>query len=72
MAEMARVRIGHPALQEAIRRAVARFNEMTEEQKAEMVNRQRESWVRGEMGIGSDADEAAYRNRMKEKTNGPK
>lgn len=27
----------------------------------EEVEAQRQSWVRGEMGLGSDADEAAYR-----------
>lgn len=37
----------------------------TPAEKEEMRRRQRESWVRGEMGIGSDADEAEYRRRMK-------
>lgn len=34
-----------------------------EEQEAE-IKAQRESWVRGEMGMGSDADEASYRTTL--------
>jgi hypothetical protein len=39
----------------------ARAHQMTEEEIAE----QRDSWVRGEMGIGLDGEEAAYRFDMK-------
>lgn len=35
----------------------ARNHEMTEEER----QAQRESWVRGEMGIGTDADEERYK-----------
>lgn len=39
---------------------------MTDAEKAEMHRLQKESWVRGEMGIGSDRDEAEYRRKMQE------
>jgi hypothetical protein len=45
--------------------AIGRVAAMTPEEKESMYRLQRESWVRGEMGIGSDADEARYRENMK-------
>lgn len=39
----------------------ARKHEMTSHELAE----HRASWVRGEMGMGSDADEVAYREKMR-------
>jgi hypothetical protein len=48
-------------LDELLRRSAARFRAMTPEQQEAELRAQRESWVRGEMGIGSDKDEADYR-----------
>ena len=42
-------------------RAIAAFDAMTPAQQATMLQAQRESWARGEAGIGSDAQEAAAR-----------
>lgn len=39
----------------------SRHHIMTSEEKAA----QRESWVRGEMGMGSDADEAEYVRKIR-------
>ena len=39
---------------------------MTPEERAEMHRLQRESWVRGEMAMGSDADEARDREKGEE------
>lgn len=39
---------------------------MTPEQRREMMRAQRRSWARGEVGIGSDADEAAYSRALKD------
>lgn len=52
-------------LDDLLRRAKAKFDAMTPEQQDEMFRQQRESWVRGEIGIGSDANEAAYRDQMR-------
>lgn len=50
-----------PELTELLARARATVDAMTPDQRAEMYRQQRESWVVGEAGFGSDADEAAYR-----------
>lgn len=52
-------------LDELLRRAVARFRAMTPEQQEAELRAQRESWVRGEMAMGSDADEVRYRARLR-------
>ena len=52
-------------LDELLRRAVARFRATTPEQQEAMRAAQRESWVRGEMAMGSDADEARHRARLR-------
>jgi hypothetical protein len=44
-----------------LKRAFAHVAAMTPEERAAMYQAQRESWVRGEMGIGNDADEARAR-----------
>ena len=49
-------------LDELIRAAKAAIAAMTPEQQASMLIAQRQSWVRAELGFGSDADEAAYRS----------
>lgn len=46
----------HPKLDALLKQAKA-HRPMTPEE----IEAQRQSWVRGEMGMGSDADEAAYR-----------
>ena len=43
-----------PELAELLRQAIARFEAMTPEQQEEHRRAQRESWVRGEMGLGLD------------------
>lgn len=44
-----------------LKRSAEAFNAMSPEEQEHMLRLQRESWVRGEMGIGNDADEAAAR-----------
>lgn len=41
--------------------AIAAFNRLSPEEQLAHRNAQRESYVRGELAMGSDADEAAYR-----------
>jgi hypothetical protein len=48
-------------LQYLLERAKERWAKMTPEEREAERRQQRESWVRGEMGIGSDADEARER-----------
>ena len=48
-------------LERLIAEAKTHYESMTPEEQDAMWKAQRESWVRGEMGIGSDADEAEYR-----------
>lgn len=49
-----------PELQRLIRESIARVNAMTPEERMLMIAEQRKSFVRGQIGMGSDADEAAY------------
>jgi uncharacterized protein len=49
-----------PELQDLLKRAAAKFDAMTPEQRREMMAAQRRSWAPDEAGMGSDADEAAY------------
>jgi hypothetical protein len=44
--------------------AVARYKAMTPAEKEAMHEAQRNSWIRGELGMGSDADEAAYTHAL--------
>ena len=53
-----------PDLTELLARAREAFNNLTPEQQAAEREAQRESWVRGEMGMGMDHHEAAYRQQM--------
>lgn len=48
-------------IDDLIKEAIERMKQMSPDEIEAMRLAQRESWVRGEMGIGSDADEAAYR-----------
>jgi hypothetical protein len=57
-------------IERLIREAKAAVAAMTPEQQAAMLIAQRESWVRGEMGIGNDADERAYRAAYRARATG--
>jgi len=57
-------------LEELLARDKARWDAMTPAQKETMLRLQRESWVRGEMGIGNDAQEAADRAEYRAKHRG--
>lgn len=48
-------------LDKMLAEARAAFDRLTPEQQTAHRQAQRESWVKGEMGIGNDADEAAAR-----------
>lgn len=48
-------------IDDLIRKANARVAAMTATEYAEMIRLQRRSYVLGEIGMGSDKDEAAYR-----------
>lgn len=56
---------GKPAndrdISQMIKASADHVSNMTPEERAEMFRQQRESWVRGEMAMGSDADEARDR-----------
>jgi hypothetical protein len=54
-----------PELTKLLAESKARVATMTKDELDAMYRLQRESWVRGEMGMGSDADEARYRASMK-------
>ena len=56
-----------PALDLIITKARAAFNAMTPEAQEAMLQAQRKSWVRGEMAMGSDADEARERQALRDK-----
>jgi len=51
---------------ETIAKAKEARDAMTGVEKEKMLQAQRESWVRGEMAMGSDADEARYRAQLEE------
>lgn len=53
-------------LEELLEYAKNYWNEMAPEEQKEMLKAQRQSFVRAEMGFGSDADEAAYRKALEE------
>lgn len=48
-------------LRELVRQSCEQFNAMSPEEQQRHREEQRQSWVRGEMAMGSDADEAAWR-----------
>ena len=50
-------------MDELIRRAAERFNSLAPEEQEEHLRQQRDSWVRGEMAMGLDRDEARHRRR---------
>jgi hypothetical protein len=53
-----------PELEALIEKAREWYRNATPKQREAMMHGQRESWVRGEMAFGSDADEAEFRRRM--------
>lgn len=53
-----------PDLTALLARAREAFNNLTPEQQAAERQAQTESWVRGEMGMGLDRHEEAYRRQM--------
>lgn len=54
---------GAENLEELIRLSIGAFERLSAEEQAEERRLQRESWARGELAFGSDADEEAYRQR---------
>jgi hypothetical protein len=54
------------ALAALLAKSVEEVRKMTPAQREMMHEMQRRSWARGEAGIGSDRDEAAYRKALKE------
>lgn len=54
-----------PSLEALARAAAAQFAALSAEEKEAMLRRQREGWVRAEMAMGNDADEADYRRAMR-------
>lgn len=57
---------GRPDLDRLLAESKAAVAAMTPEQRREMMEAQRRSWARGEVGIGSDADEAAYSQALRD------
>lgn len=55
-----------PELQELLEKAAVAVAAMTPEERAQMFAEQRLSYARAEAGMGSDADEAAYRLGMEQ------
>ena len=51
-------------LTQLIEEAKAKVEAMTPDERRAMYAAQRASWVRGEMAMGSDSDEAAYRSLL--------
>lgn len=59
---------GRADLDDLLAKAAAAFDALTPKQQAEHRRQQREGFVRAELAMGSDADEAAYRERVRERT----
>jgi hypothetical protein len=53
-------------LKSRLLKAAEDYRNMTPAQRDAMHEAQRRSWARGEAGMGSDRDEAAYRKALKE------
>jgi hypothetical protein len=54
-----------PELEALARAAVAQFEALPQDEKDAMTRRQMVSWRDAEMAIGNDADEAAYRAKLR-------
>lgn len=57
-----RMTSGTDKLHRLLAAAQARYDALSPEEQAEADKRQRESWVRGQIGMGSDRDEAEARH----------
>lgn len=57
-------------LQIMVDAAVARFRDLSPEKQQHHLEKQRESWVRGEMAMGSDREELEYRARHRAERQG--
>lgn len=57
--------VADPVLTELLQKAKTIYEAMTPEEREAMHKLQRESWVRGEMGMGNDRDEAEYRAALR-------
>lgn len=55
-----------PELDKLVAESIEAVKRMSPEERARMHRKQRASWVRGEIGMGSDADEAAYSRALAE------
>jgi hypothetical protein len=66
MAQMFKPLPPRPELEELFRKSKEWFDSLSPDEQEAHFRAQQESWVRGEMGIGSDADEAAYRAAMRD------
>lgn len=58
-------------LDNLIARAVALYEAMSPDEREELHRQQRASWVRGEMAMGRDADEARWRGQTFSKASAP-
>jgi hypothetical protein len=56
-------------LKSLLQRAKEQFDRLTPEEQARVLEEQAQSWVRGEMAMGNDAQEAKERARYREKMN---
>lgn len=65
MSEIPETPVEAAKLAELIKESKKRLAAMTPEEREAMYAAQRESWVRGEMAMGSDADEAREREAMR-------
>lgn len=54
----------NPELNRLIEEAKRKLASMTDDERRAMFEAQKASWVRGEIGMGSDKDEASYRAIM--------
>ena len=52
-------------IDDLIERAVAAFAAMSPEEQEATLRAQRESWVRGQIALGSDRQEAEYRDWLR-------
>lgn len=55
-----------PALERMLELSRKWWASASEEEKEKMLEEQRRSWARGEMGMGSDRDEAEYRQALRD------
>ena len=53
-------------LSEKIRLSIEAFKSLPQEEQDRLREEQRRSWVRGEMGMGTDRDEARYTRALSE------